>query len=103
MAPGISVVINTRNEEKNLPHALRSVRPWVDEIIVVDMCSEDRTVEIARSFGAKTFPHEPLGYCEPARAFALGQATQPWVLILDADEMVPAPLSRALRSAAAGD
>ena len=48
MKPRISAVINTLNEEKNLPAALRSVYSWVDEIVVVDMHSEDRTVEIAR-------------------------------------------------------
>jgi glycosyltransferase involved in cell wall biosynthesis len=103
MGAGIAAVINTRNEEKNLPYALRSVRPWVDEIIVVDMHSEDRTVEVARSFGARTFLHEPLGFADPARAFALEQATQPWALILDADEMVPAPLAHALKRIAAED
>ena len=48
--PKISVVINTLNEEKNLPYALRSVYKWADEIIVVDMYSEDKTVEMAKQF-----------------------------------------------------
>jgi glycosyltransferase involved in cell wall biosynthesis len=99
----ISVVINTLNEEKNLPYALRSVRPWADEIIVVDMHSEDRTVEIAQEFGAKVFLHERVGYADPARAYAVSNATAEWILMLDADEVVPAPLSRHLKRIADDD
>lgn len=93
MNPKISVVINTLNEEKNLPYALRSVQMWADEIVVVDMHSEDRTIEIAKSYGAKTFLHERTGFVEPARAYAIAQAQSEWVLILDADEMIPKALS----------
>jgi glycosyltransferase involved in cell wall biosynthesis len=100
MPPRISVVLNTLNEEKNLPFALRSVEPWVDEIIVVDMHSDDRTVDIASGFGAKIFFHERLGFADPARAFAINQASGDWILVLDADEVVPFPLSRALVSIA---
>ncbi|MGH9356058.1 MAG: glycosyltransferase family 2 protein, partial [Terriglobia bacterium] len=99
----ISVVINTFNEEKNLPYALRSVQTWADEIIVVDMHSEDRTVEIARQFGAKVYFHERMGFVEPARAFAIGQASGDWIMVLDADEIVPEPLSRKLIEIAHGD
>jgi (heptosyl)LPS beta-1,4-glucosyltransferase len=102
MAPTISVVINTLNEEQNLPYALGSVRSWVDEIVVVDMYSEDRTVAIAREFGAKVYFHERLGFADPARAFAVQQTTGDWILVLDADEMIPPPLSRALMQIAAG-
>lgn len=96
MEPKISVVINTLNEEMNLPYALRSVRSWVDEIIVVDMHSEDRTVQIAKDFGAKVFFHERMGFADPARKFAIAQAAGTWILVLDADEMIPQPLSRKL-------
>lgn len=98
--PRISVVINTLNEEARLPYALRSVRPWVDEIVVVDMRSDDRTVDVARSYGARVFDHERLGYADPARAFGIERSTGEWILILDADEVVPEPLSRALRAIA---
>ncbi len=93
----ISVVINTLNEETNLPYALRSVQRWVDEIIVVDMHSEDRTVEIARAFGAAVYLHKRLSFADPAREFTLAQATGDWILVLDADELIPPPLSRELR------
>jgi glycosyltransferase involved in cell wall biosynthesis len=100
MIPRISVVINTLNEEKNLPFALRSVRHWTDEIVVVDMHSDDRTVEIAREFGARVFFHERMGLADPARAFALEQASGDWILMLDADEIVPQPLSQTLMNIA---
>lgn len=103
MKPRISVVINTLNEEKNLPYALRSVRTWADEIIVVDMHSDDRTVEIAKEYGAKVFFHERTGFSEPARAFAVSQATGDWVFLLDADEMIPRPLSEKLIQIASDD
>ena len=50
MKPFVSVAINTLNEEKNLKYALRSVRPWAQEIVVVDMHSDDGTAAIARQF-----------------------------------------------------
>ena len=92
----ISVVINTLNEEKNLPYALRSVSAWADEIIVVDMYSDDHTVEIAKEYGAKVFLHERIAAFDGARQFAIEQASNEWVLLLDADEIVPEPLSRIL-------
>lgn len=94
--PKISVLINTLNEEKNLPYALRSVKPWADEIVVVDMYSEDRTVEIARDYGAKILFHDRVMEFDIARKYAIENASNEWMLILDADEIVPAPLSRRL-------
>jgi glycosyltransferase involved in cell wall biosynthesis len=99
----ISAVINTLNEEKNLPFALRSVQTWVDEIVVVDMCSTDRTVEIARTFGAQVHLHSGPGFNYAPRAFAVNQATTDWILVIDADELIPAALSRALRRLADSD
>lgn len=99
----ISVVLNTLDEERHLPFALRSVASWATEIIVVDMESRDRSAEIARGFGARVLTHERIGWVEPARGMAIAQATQPWVLVLDADEVVPIGLSRRLRAVAARD
>ncbi len=99
----ISVVINTLNEEKNLAYTLRSVQSWASEIIVVDMHSTDKTVEIAKAHGAKVFYHEPTGFVEPAREFALAQASHAWILLLDADEVVPKPLSERLLEIAQHD
>lgn len=104
MTAPVSVVVNTRNAERWLEWSLRSVRDWAADLVVVDMHSDDRTVEIARAAGARVFMHEPMGYVEPARAFAVAQASQEWILILDADELVPPALAAALaQHAAAGD
>ena len=103
MTQGISAVIITLNEERNIANAILSVKRWVQEIIVVDMMSDDRTVEIARSLGARLYEHPRVGFVEPARAAAVSYATGPWVLVLDADEMIPLSLSNELVRIAAAD
>lgn len=93
----ISVVINTLNEEKSFPRALASVKNFADEIVVVDMKSDDKTVEIARKAGAKVYQHKRIGYVEPARNYALSKASGEWILILDADEQAPKALIKKLK------
>lgn len=97
MASKISVVINALNEEKNLPRAIASVKGFADEIVVVDMQSDDSTASLAKSLGAKVFSHKRTGYVEPARNFAVEKAVNSWVLVLDADEEVPASLSKEMQ------
>jgi len=92
---GISVLINTFNEEKNIRNCLETVK-WADEIIIVDMYSEDKTVEIAKEYTDKIYFFERMGYVEPARQFALERATNDWVLVVDADELVPLKLKNKL-------
>ncbi len=60
--PKVTVVINTLNEEKNLPQAVASVKSFADEVVVCDMESEDKTAEVAKSLGAKVFSHKKVGY-----------------------------------------
>lgn len=91
----ISVVINTLNEEENIKRAIKSVK-WADEIIVCDMHSEDKTVEIAKKLGGKIFFHKRENYVEPARSFAISKASNEWILILDADEVLPESLVKRL-------
>jgi glycosyltransferase involved in cell wall biosynthesis len=85
----LSVVIITYNEEANLPRTLESVMPLVrdgkGEIIVVDSGSTDRTVEMAKSFGAKVFVEEWKGYAAQKNS-AIDKASGEWILSLDADE-----------------
>ncbi len=100
MRPLISVVVNTLNEEKNLPRCLQSVKNFADEIVVVDMHSDDRTRVIAEEFGARVFLYSRVGYVEPARNFALSKAKGRWILILDADEKIGRTLARKLRQIA---
>ncbi len=85
----LSVIIITHNEESNIGRALASVQPLVadgkGEIIVVDSGSTDRTVEIAKSYGAKIFIEEWKGYAAQKNS-AIDKATGDWILSLDADE-----------------
>lgn len=99
----ISVVINTRNEERNLERCLKSVKDWADEIMVVDQHSTDNTVKIAKKFGAKVFQHEHTVYVEPARNFALSKASGEWIFLIDADEEVPQTLVEKLKEIAAAE
>src|SRR5438105_7313627 len=85
----LSVVIITHNEEANLPRTLESVRPLISdgqgEIIVVDSGSTDRTMEIAKLYGAKVFVEEWKGYAAQKNS-AIDKAEWDWILSLDADE-----------------
>jgi len=85
----LSVVIITYNEEANIGRTLQSVAGLVrevgGEIIVVDSGSTDGTLEIARSFGAKTFVESWKGYATQKNS-ALDRASGDWILSLDADE-----------------
>src|ERR1700704_5655742 len=95
----LSVVIITFNEEANIGRTLASVQPLVaggeGEIIVVDSGSTDRTVEIAKSFGAMVFVEEWKGYAAQKNS-AIDKATGDWILSLDADEEVDKDLCAAL-------
>lgn len=84
----ISACLMVKNEEELLPDCLQSIRDWVDEIIVVDTGSTDRTVEIAESYGARIF-HQPWeGNFSKHRNFSIAQATSDWIFIIDADERI---------------
>src|SRR5215467_13505429 len=87
----LSVVIITYNEEANIARTLQSVQPLVadgkGEIIVVDSGSNDRTVEIAKSFGAKVFVEEWKGFAAQKNS-AIDKAEWAWILSLDADESI---------------
>jgi glycosyltransferase involved in cell wall biosynthesis len=95
----LSVTIITHNEEANIGRTLASVQPLVadgkGEIIVVDSGSTDRTVEIAKSYGAKVFPEEWKGYAAQKNS-AIEKATGDWILSLDADEEVEPALAQEL-------
>jgi glycosyltransferase involved in cell wall biosynthesis len=82
----VSVVIVTKNEEKNIGDALESVKDFED-IVVVDSFSDDRTAEICRKYTNRVFQHEWQGYAKQ-KQMAVDYAEKPWVLILDADERV---------------
>ncbi|MGZ3775038.1 MAG: glycosyltransferase family 2 protein [Pseudobdellovibrionaceae bacterium] len=87
----ISLVIITFNEEAHIQRCILSA-PFVDDIVVVDSFSTDRTVEIAEKCGARVFSEKWKGF-GPQKAFAADQARNPWVLSLDADEALSPELA----------
>lgn len=86
MKVNVSAVLITLNEEKNIERCLRSLS-WTREVVVVDSGSIDRTVELCESFGARIFSQEFKDYSSQ-KNFAIAQARNSWILLLDADEEV---------------
>ncbi|MGB8956090.1 MAG: glycosyltransferase family 2 protein [Tumebacillaceae bacterium] len=82
----ISVCMIVRDEQENIEECLRSVLPYVTEVIVVDTGSQDLTPERASALGAQVFHHPWSDDFSTARNAALERATQPLILVLDADE-----------------
>lgn len=87
----ISACMIVKNEEKFLPGCLASIKNLVDEIIIVDTGSTDRTMEIAREYSAKIYEHPWQNDFSFHRNQSIGYGTCDWILIIDADEeLVPA-------------
>jgi glycosyltransferase involved in cell wall biosynthesis len=99
----VAAIVLTHNEEKNLPDCLAALRPWVQELFVVDSGSTDRTLEIAREAGATVFEH-PFEHYGAQRNWAIDNLPieAPWTLHVDADERVTAELRAAIASALTG-
>lgn len=96
MALPISAFIITKNEEARLPAALAALADWIDEIIVVDSGSTDRTVKIAKAAGATVLHREWTGY-GPQKRYAEQHCRNDWVLNIDADEVVTSALAQEIR------
>jgi glycosyltransferase involved in cell wall biosynthesis len=101
MSKTLSVAMIAMNEEANLPRTLESVK-WADEIVLVDSGSQDRTLEIAQSFGAKTSHHAFGGHGEQKNV-ALDLCTSDWTLLLDADEVLTPELQAEIRELLSGE
>ncbi len=89
----LSVAIIACNEERIIAKTLAAVAPLAGEIILVDSGSTDRTVEIARQYGAQCHYREWHGYAAQ-KNYAISLATKKWILSLDADEIVTDPLAK---------
>lgn len=88
----LSVVIITLNEEDDLPGCLESVKGIADEIILVDSGSKDRTIEIAKSYGAKIIVRKFDNYANQ-KNYAVSCASGTWILSIDADERIEPELA----------
>jgi glycosyltransferase involved in cell wall biosynthesis len=94
--PRISVCIVCRNEADRLPPCLESVH-WADEVIVMDLQSDDDSAKVAARYGARVLRREPIPIVEPLRAELEAKATGEWILAMDPDERVSQGLADALR------
>ena len=86
MQRNVSLCMIVKNEEKNLPRCLESVKDIVDEMIIVDTGSSDSTVEIAKSYGAKIINYRWDNNFSEARNESLKHATGYWIMLMDADD-----------------
>jgi len=84
----VSLCMIVKNEEQHLAKCFKSVRPIVDEMIIVDTGSNDRTREIAKVFGAKVYDYKWDDDFSEARNFSISKASGKWILIMDADEAI---------------
>ncbi|RFC43701.1 MAG: hypothetical protein DVB28_001389 [Verrucomicrobia bacterium] len=94
----LSIAMIVKNEEKNLPRCLTSVQGLFEELVVVDTGSTDRTVEIARQFGAKVVPFKWQDNFAAARNAGIAHCTGDWILAIDADEAIDPVDHTAVRS-----
>ncbi|MFQ5452734.1 MAG: glycosyltransferase family 2 protein [Candidatus Zixiibacteriota bacterium] len=92
----VSVVIITKNEEKNITRCLDSVK-WADDIIIIDSHSNDRTIEIVQKYDARIFTPEWRGY-GAAKKEGVRYAVNEWILSIDADEVVTEELKSEIES-----
>jgi len=84
----LSLAMIVKNEEETLAHCLESVKPIVDEMVIVDTGSTDKTVEIAKGFGASVHHFQWCDDFAAARNESLKHCSGEWVLIIDADEAI---------------
>lgn len=88
----ISIVVPTKNEEKNIEDCLRCLT-WADELIVVDQQSTDKTIILAQKYTKKIYVHKPGKYPHTAnKNYGIKKATKDWIFIVDADERVTSEL-----------
>jgi len=86
--PTISVCMIVKNEEELLPQCLKSIRDIVDEIIIVDTGSTDKTIDIAESHGANVYHHPWENNFSKHRNQSISYASSEWIFVIDADEEV---------------
>lgn len=92
----ISAVIICLNEQSNIERCLKSLN-WVDEVVVYDSGSVDKTIDIAQQYGAKVVRGEWLGF-GPSKHKATALAQNDWILSVDADEEIPEALQREIQN-----
>ena len=92
-----SIIIHSLNEEKNIGDCINSAKLLTKKIILVDMESTDKTIEITKRLNVPIYNFPRSNYVEPAREFGIKQAKTDWVLILDADERITEELAKEIK------
>ncbi|OQX87496.1 MAG: hypothetical protein B6D55_03315 [Candidatus Omnitrophica bacterium 4484_70.2] len=95
----IAAVVLTKNEEVKIEKCLRCLQSFVDEIIVVDDNSEDKTVEICKKLGAKVIINESGGNFDKQRNIGIEKASCDWIIQMDADEIIPSETAVKIKEA----
>ena len=94
----ISATIITLNEEKNIRRILQSLNGVVEEIVIVDSGSQDKTIELAKEYGARIFFRKFDNFSNQ-KNFAVSKAEGNWILSADADEQIPQQLGEEIKKA----
>lgn len=93
----ISVVLATFNEEKNIARCLTPLKEFADEIVIVDGTSKDKTVEIAKQFGARVLVRENPKIFHINKQIAIDMAKMDWIVQIDADEILDENLKKEIK------
>ena len=93
----ITGVVLARNEEANIVECLKAFRPHVEEMILIDMESGDRTAELARPLADQILSHPLMLHFDSARNIAIPAARHDWLWFCDADERIPEEVGRIVR------
>lgn len=94
----VSAVITTYNEESNIEQCLETLAGWIDEIILVDGTSTDKTVELARKYTKHVYVRPNEIIMKINNQYGIEKATSDWIFIIDADERVPFDLAEEVKS-----
>lgn len=92
---GVSAAIIVFNEEQRLPACLASLEGFEDVVVIVDSRTTDRSAKVAESFGCRVYVEEWRGF-GPQKQLAVERCGNDWVLIIDADERLPAETKEAI-------
>lgn len=92
----ISACLVSLNEAEKLTKCLDSLKDFSDEIIVVDLGSDDKTLDICQKYKVKVYKHKYESFVEKVRNFAISKARGDWIMILDPDELISEKLKQEL-------
>jgi glycosyltransferase involved in cell wall biosynthesis len=98
----LSVGLITYNEEKDIARTLAAVKDIADEIVIVDSGSNDKTIEIAKSFNAHVYMEDWKGFGNQKNS-VIEKCQGKWILLIDADEEVSEPLRNSIRAIVSGE